>query len=303
MYKYNIPTVNFITLLRERLTRYHRAVIGADTNAHSKLWFCDDKNARGLKVEDIIEEFDLKNGNKRHPLTTHRHGMGKSNIDVTITTEIMEESIRDWKILEDITDSDHRVTFTLITDIEQYNSKEISKRFNVDKADWNKFADKLRFLEPLCPKFHGDINREAAQITKLILKAAKGAIPRSGTKTRSRKPPWWNDILDGTKKELGRSRRALKRDLNNEELRGNFRRCRNTHLAQIRAAKSESWRSFSNDININKWGKAFKWTKKGPVNKEPPSLMRDDAGSMTATQDDTARVLLNRFVPNDPNNI
>jgi len=71
--------------------------------------------------------------------------MGTSNIDVTLTTQDLVDNVRNWRIRTDITDNDHRVIFfTLLLnqDVTVTQTRE-RKRFNVDKADWVSFKEKL----------------------------------------------------------------------------------------------------------------------------------------------------------------
>ncbi|CAI6359421.1 unnamed protein product [Macrosiphum euphorbiae] len=42
----------------------------------------------------------------------------------------------------------------------------------------------------------------------------------------------------------------------------------------------ESWRKMSDDINVNTWGKAFKYAKNGPRNKAVISSLTKEDGSL-----------------------
>jgi len=58
-----------------------------------------------------------------------------------------------------------------------------------------------------------------------------------------------------------------------------------------------AWRCFANDININAWGKAFKWAKNGSKRPNIPSTMTGINGETTNSWDDTAELILNTFFP------
>jgi len=90
-------------------------IIGADVNAHSDLWYSRANNntgrARGTHVKSLISEMNLviHNGSGFQD-TYERLGMGSSNIDVTLTRGAdLDTSIRDWSVIEGVTDSDHKV--------------------------------------------------------------------------------------------------------------------------------------------------------------------------------------------------
>jgi len=116
-FKYNMPTPVFIEKLQAILENEPRTLIAADVNAHSKLWFCPDRNERGHLVEEMVEDHDLHIENKQTELRTYaREGMGTSNIDVTLTTPSIRDHVTNWSIVDN-TDSDHNtIVFNLKMD-------------------------------------------------------------------------------------------------------------------------------------------------------------------------------------------
>jgi len=116
-------------------------------------------------------------------------------------------------------------------------------------------------------------------------------MPSGSSKRRSDKQPWWNDQLTSLKKELDRKRRNRLNVTNKPE----YNALRNAYLKEIRAAEMAAWRCFSNDINTNAWGKAFRWAKKGSKRPNIPSTMADSNGEMTTPWDDTVELLLKTF--------
>ncbi|CAI6375300.1 unnamed protein product [Macrosiphum euphorbiae] len=113
-FKYSIQTHIFTARLGGILDRIDQdVVIGADVNAHSPQRFSRPGNntgsARGTHVESLIAEKHLTVNNQPGRLVTYeRHGMGSSNIDVTLTRGgSLVNSVSEWDVL-DITDSDHR---------------------------------------------------------------------------------------------------------------------------------------------------------------------------------------------------
>lgn len=64
-----------------------------------------------------------------------------------------------------------------------------------------------------------------------------------------------------------------------------------------------SWQTFAEEGNRKVWGSAFRWANKGTRNREPPSVIRQENGSMTEDIESTAKELLRVFVPDDIYNI
>lgn len=61
-----------------------------------------------------------------------------------------------------------------------------------------------------------------------------------------------------------------------------------------------AWRALAGDLNVNPWGKAFRWTKKmgAPPNSIQGNLRKPD-GTYTETIEGTAELLLKAFVPDE----
>lgn len=300
-FKYNMPTINFTEMIRKAITNKDQVIIGADTNAHSHLWHCPDTNSRGSIVKDLIEDLDLKVLNKAGmPKTYMRKDMGSSNIDVTMVTSMMESRIDNWRVLENETDSDHRIiTFTLTKHRLLINKDE--RRFLTSKANWPAFTHKLSMLNERIPNI-GDVHERARTLTELITLAAKDTIPRQARKTVKLKPPWWTTELDLSKKILNKTRRDLL-ILGNDETRKAHCTARNAHVHAIRVTKMKSWRSFAEDLNKNPWGKAFKWIKKGSDIPAPAYTLKNENGVLSDTAEETAKIIMNNFVPEDADGI
>ena len=83
-------------------------IAGSDSNAHSTLWNCSVDNARGKKLEEFMIKADLvpvNRGNK----WTFEGGMGKSIIDVTMVTSRFADRIKNWRVSNRNTFSDHNM--------------------------------------------------------------------------------------------------------------------------------------------------------------------------------------------------
>lgn len=82
--------------------------IGVDTNAHSPLWYSRGDNntdrAKGRLLEQFTEKRSLVFHNQPgQPDTYSRRGMGSSNINVTVFSEGLGQSLINWTV-ENVTD-------------------------------------------------------------------------------------------------------------------------------------------------------------------------------------------------------
>ncbi|KAE9521342.1 hypothetical protein AGLY_018256 [Aphis glycines] len=293
-FKFNIHSYAFTEKLRAILESGTETIIGADTNGHSPRWHSVDLNQRGRIVEDLIDDYNLNIVNAPGHLDTYsRHGMGSSNIDVTLSTQATACNITGW-LVSDATDSDHRLlSFNLC--IMTYKTQE-SERYDTSRADWDRFSQELA-RSVLTVQTAAGLDVHASTLTDAITTAAKKAIPiRTGRRWNIKRQPWWTDRLTSMRKKLNLAKRQglMLHD------RQAYNRLRNDYLQEIRNSKMTAWRNMSNDINVHTWGKAFKYAKNGPRAISVTSSLSKVDGTHTETVDDTMDVLLDTFVPADP---
>ncbi|KAF0702691.1 Uncharacterized protein FWK35_00036352, partial [Aphis craccivora] len=284
-FKYNMPTPCFIEKLRLILDRESRTIIGADVNGHSPMWHCPDRNNRGLYTEELIEDYDLTIANRQNCIRTYnREGMGSSNIDVTLLTPQVRNKIGGWSV-HDNTDSDHNTISFILSLRDGGTGCPTAYRFNTCRADWEGFTRCLHRLKPAVDS--SSIETQACTITGVIQTAAVECIPQIKRKSsRVGEPPWWTPELTSLRKDISRKRRM-----------GLHRHDR--YLSSIRQAKAAAWREFAGDINGNKWGKAFRYAKRGSVTRRAPSTMQRPDGIYTETLAETAYLLLGSFFPSE----
>jgi len=169
-FKYNMPTSTFTEKLRTILELEACTVIGADVNGHSTLWHCLTSNNRGRFVEELIGDLDLTVVNKPTTLFTYdREGMGRSNVDVTMTSPTMKH------LVSDITDSDHNVlSYTLGVRGIRTTGPE-PQRFNVSKSNWDRFTQSLVGRKNEIDS--SSISTRASTIITTLQKAPKDSMP------------------------------------------------------------------------------------------------------------------------------
>ncbi|KAL5236481.1 hypothetical protein ACI65C_003891 [Semiaphis heraclei] len=231
----------------------------------------------------IIYDIDNDLGNID---TYARPGMGSSNIDVTLSTQGAARGVTGW-LVSDETDSDHRL-LSYKVDLAAPRVRHENKRFDVKREDWDLFAQELA-RKALTVQSVADKNEHASTLTDAIIAAATKAIPvKAGRRWAICRQPWWTDRLTSMRKLLNRSKRLglMQND------RPTYNRQRNEYLHEIRRSKMESWKHASEDINVNTWGKAFRYAKNGPRRSNVTRSLTKADGTPTETVDDTMDVLL-----------
>jgi len=86
--------------------------------------------------------------------------------------------------------------------------------------------------------------------------------------------------------------RAAYRKINNypEERqlhRNNYNAERNSFVKLLRKEKRTSWRRFAGEIRDDKWGRCFRWIKKGSAEHDAPSVLKKPNGEYTKTLRET----------------
>ena len=113
-------------------------LIGSDTNSHSHLWMSDLENSRGETFTDFISLNNLFVSNRGNKYT-YDCSLGKSIIDVTMSTIGLVEKITDWSVHDEDYFSDHKlITFTLNMEITPRG-----KSRNLKTANWVYFKQIL----------------------------------------------------------------------------------------------------------------------------------------------------------------
>jgi hypothetical protein len=301
-FKYREPTAELIEVLR-RIKRDcgDRTLIGADINAFSKNWYSRKTDRRGLIVEDMIAEEQLILANKIHPLFTFSGPRGENNIDITLTTRDLSMEIDGWDIIEGEITSDHRLIRYNIEKGDSLKNFKCKLRYATDKADWDSFNAELVWqLSSVDDDLrYADLEDRTELLMQAITKASNKAIPRRKIRLKQH-PPWWTKDLDAQRKKM----RAAYRKINNypEERqlhRNNYNAERNSFVKLLRKEKRTSWRRFAGEIRDDKWGRCFRWIKKGSAKHDAPSVLKKPNGEYTKTLRETLQYLLDTHIPSD----
>lgn len=129
-------------------------IIMADMNAKSVLWHCDHTDERSEQVELLVAGKSLVVVNRANNPPTYRGRAGaKTNIDVTLANEYMGALIRDWKVEDMLTSSDHNVirlsVEKQVTDNRTVGMGSNTSKYNLRRANWQRLKIKFEEQPPI----------------------------------------------------------------------------------------------------------------------------------------------------------
>lgn len=314
-YRYKVDYgIDRLEIILESL-RGKPVIIAADVNAVSPLWdpICarryrfDRRNARGRKIEDFVATWGLVVLNKTTELPTYRGNVpgAESYIDVTFATPEAAALVSEWRVLDDVTSSDHRaVEIVLNWAMDGPLVVERDGRFEVRRADWGVFDDALVREAGSGPLAASDVELSAeelaAEMQRCILAACEKSIPRKQWKARA--VPGWTPEVVAKKKNAYKARRMLQRTrdpIEREARVAEYRRVNRDYKQTLKSSRLASWRDFVTKVgNENPWGVPYKSALNRLRREVPLSTVKLGAGS-TSDWSETARVMLAALSPDD----
>nr|CAD7197623.1 unnamed protein product [Timema douglasi] len=234
-----------------------------DANSKSPLWFSDVLRRpdgrrggyraydRGEKLEEIIvaRRLEVLNMIGNPPIYAGR-SVASSNIDVTLCNQEAIEVVKNWKVLDGYTISDHNlIIFETEGDLGLQAEVGMRPKLNIRKSDWERLKRKLEL--PTEIEKGGNVNVKAKEFTRAVQRAMKVAIPIFEEKLSISNKPW-NEILGKNRKEM-------------------------------RLAKRESWeRCVQEELRNNAWGIPFQIVAGKVRSPSVTSTLKTQGGDMTS---------------------
>lgn len=296
-FKFRIPTSTHLTELSNILNSLSgNIIVAADVNAHSERWFSDNTNPKGLAVSNFLDHYGMFIINSPSDFFTFHGPRGSSNIDITVSSD--PSFIHDWSIVPDRTSSDHAIIRFTVSLGGTFTGSVKPLRYLVKKANWSTFSTHLiSALSVHYPPALSSLNDKASALTRVVTEAADAAIPKACA-PRISTPPWWTRELGSLRLSLRRA--ARHRYAPSGGFTEEYLRARNTFVSAVRKAKLSSWKRHCTEGASSMWGPLYKWMRKGTIRSViPASLVKAD-GSHTTSMAETAEVLLESLIPNDP---
>lgn len=254
----------------EKLGR-KKIIIAGDFNAKSRVWFNDETDFKGEKVEEFLIENNLHILNRSNNPPTFWTINGQSNIDLTLVTNDMKELMENWRVEEDWANSDHNcICFQLNHNMDIHRKRVITKetRYNIKSANWLEFENMIKreFNEKtLTDMQQMNPNKCIDVFNTMIHKVCSRSIKKKINVER--KVPWWSQMIEEKRRAVNKSKRKIKvykrqnRELERKQEESKFKILIKEYKNEIRKSKIESWKNFVTEVaEKDVWGTAYKLT-------------------------------------------
>ncbi|KAI8122407.1 RNA-directed DNA polymerase from mobile element jockey [Lucilia cuprina] len=220
----------------------HHILLG-DLNSQNTLWGSNTNSPNGKIWEDFADNGNLVVLNDGSP-TLFNTRSTLTAVDVTMASVDIAPML-EWNCLPLPEASDH---FPLkISNKVDIVKRQFIPRFNDRKADWLLYGDKVSRLNDLFIT-STNINREAAQIKRIIRKAANESIPISRRPNDKNNPVWFNTTISKLISMRQLAWRNFKRCRNQSNML-EYRRSTAKVKKECKIAKKRTWDNFLNSLN------------------------------------------------------
>nr|AAA74495.1 unknown protein [Drosophila teissieri] len=151
------------------------SLITGDFNGWHPSWGSPTTNTRGKITQRFIDNTHLILLNDKSPTHFSTHNT-YSHIDLTLCSPILAPHAN-WKILNDLHGSDH---FPIITTLFPTTNTQKFNRpfFKLKEANWDQYSAHTQQINEKYPTSQ-NVNKEAAQINRIILYSANLSIPQT----------------------------------------------------------------------------------------------------------------------------
>lgn len=250
------------------LCNNQETIILGDINAKSPMWGSPVTDRKGEHWMEWISASDivvLNTGLK----PTFVRGNTESFIDVSMATNKIARQVRNWKVLDAETLTEHKYISFEWTTTKPKNKVGTTKY----ETDWEAFKVSIELItsDAECTGHE--------EATKAIKTAYKNCT--QARKTSTGIPYWWNDSIAKKRAECNKLRRQQKRvatrnrnnsSVTTEAMTNAYKTCRRELCDLIKAAKKKLWNDLCKDLDNNIWGDAYKIVAKKLKTLKPYEL-------------------------------
>ena len=266
-------------------------IIGADTNAHSKLYGSTNDNIRGIKLMEFLisNQFQVENlGNTPTFVISNRQEV----LDVTFSYGDLK--VDSWCVSRECSFSDHRfLNFTLNLSVNQFSSSR-----NVKKTDWQKFSNQINNFLDYDQCYNINSKRKIDSVTKVLQDTLFSCYEQSCplTHASSRARSWWSPDLTVLKREARRLHNKARKTFSAADWEA-YRCASSKYTKAIRAAKYNSWKTFCGTIESGAPMARIYKVLSGAQNSESLGMLETTPGNYTSSFDQVLDHLMDIHLP------
>lgn len=256
-----------------------QVIVAGDFNARAVEWGSRSTNSRGRSILQMAARTGLIVANAGCVPTFRRPGCEGTIPDITLASESLTNKIKDWKVLEIYTASDHQyITYSLQTGrtVTNRTATKSTRKWNVNRLNETSLKGEIdRQLET--SQIVGDARAVARQTMHIITRGCNKAMPKL-KEPRGNKIAvyWWNNTIDELRRTCLKLRRKFTRARRRSsavEEHANYKEAKKNIRKAIENSKRAQWEELRNDINRDPWGLGYKVVMKKLGTRKPVSEM------------------------------
>ena len=271
-------------------------IIGGDANAHHEVWGSTDINSRGENLLEFIlsSSFYVMNKGSNPTFVTRSR---REVLDITLANDTGKELLREWKVLDEASYSDH-LLISFVIGIPKEKQEEWR---NPRKANWQRFAEqvekRLNILNDTPIQETDDIEREVNLITRIFTQEFRMACPlrKRGKSKKGGLSPELRKLRSDARKA---QRKAYKTNKSNDW--DEKRRCLREYKKALKYHNQKDFRDYCEEIDgLPECSRMVKILRSDGRNEL--GMLRNDDGSYTRTPEEALDLLLDKNFPTDLN--
>lgn len=256
-----------------------RIIVAGDFNSQAVEWGMRTTNSRGRRIMDMAARTGMIVANEGNTTTFRRPGCEGTIPDITLVSEVYAGKIRNWKVLEIYTGSDHQYISFNLEMVSPHSDKRETKgthKWKVAKLDKTELIAAIdgRIDEN---EMKGDAVNTVKHVMKVIEYGCNMSMPKiMSSKSQKKAVYWWNESIAELRRTCLKCRRKYTRakrrgTAENEELQ--YKEARKLLRTAIFESKKKIWEELRNDINENPFGLGYKIAMKKLGANKPPAVM------------------------------
>ncbi|GBP01329.1 hypothetical protein EVAR_66464_1 [Eumeta japonica] len=211
-------------------------------------------------------------------------------LDLTLASNFISNSISEWKVLSEITLSDHRyIGFDL-----RGEPEEVTEIRDVKRTNWSLYNFHLeQGISCLNWGINNsmELDREVNKLNNVIIDSFEKSCPLR-TKKRSRNVPWWSGDLDKLRKNV---RQLFNRAKSTGDW-ATYKSALTNYNKELRKSKRESWRKYCESIEVLPTATRIQKSFSKSHTNGLLTLKKADGG-FTGSLEETGQLLLDTHFP------
>lgn len=238
-------------------------IIAGDFNSRAVEWGMKTSDSRGRKILQMIARLGITTANVGNTATFRRPGCEGTIPDVTFVSEKVAHKVKDWRVLEIYTASDHQYIsfgFKAVEEIQTNKPCKTTRRWNVNKLNT------AVLLSEIDRRIREDLNETDArstvqQIMTALTSCCNKAMPKLKSASRHKAVYWWNATIDEHRQNCIKTRRRYTRARRRGDAEAeheSYKEAKKLLQNHINKSKKDKWEELRSDINNNPWGLGYR---------------------------------------------